>query len=199
MSANGVFSTTYDIQFFGGGVLQNSGEVSGLIEPSLDFHARTLVLAQSSNNFIDFTFAGGIETPELNATASLSFDFSVSAQADQGIQRFAFVEWKALQIPFTGNAEGYSVVSGTADSILDFNIDAKYTIFSIGEKSGSFDFSVAAKGINVSNRQYQREGGNYCEIDGVEFNDVLMTSQFNNVTILDNGERRAEIITAFNK
>ena len=198
MSANGVFSTTYDIQFFGGGVLQNSGEVSALIEPSLDFHAKIPVYAQS-NNSIDFIFAGGIETPELNATADLSFDFSVSSQADQGIQRFGFVEWKALQIPFSANSEGYSIVAGEFNQTLDFILDVNYTIFSIGEKEGEFGFSVSAKGVNVSTRTYQREGGNYCEIDGVEFNEVSINAQSNDVTILDNGERHAEIITAFNK
>lgn len=199
MSANGVFSTTLDYQYFGGGVVQNTGEFSRLIDYSFDSSVQIPIVGQIDNFDLDFSFAAGIETPELNAAADLSFEFSVSAQADQGIQRFATVEWKKLQVPFSVSANGYSIVAGTLDQTLEFNLDTNIFVYSELESSGTIGFVVSSKGTNVSTHVYDVQGANYCTLDASDYNNVQILSPYNNCTLIDNGIRQAEIITAFNK
>jgi hypothetical protein len=199
MSANGVFSTTLDYQYFGGAVVQNSGEFSGSLDYSFDSSVQIPIVGQIDNFNLDFSFTAGIETPELNGTADLSFGFSVSAQADQGIQRFATVEWKKLQVPFSVSANGYSTIAGTLDQTLEFSLDTNIFVYSELESSGTIGFSVSSKGTNVSTHVYDVQGANYCTIEGMEYNDVQILSSYNSIHLTDNGIRQAEIITAFNK
>lgn len=198
MSANGAFSTTLDYQFFGGGVVQNSGEVSGLIETSLVSNAQVPITGQVGNLNLDFSFVSGIETPTIEGTLDASFGFTVSAQADQGIQRFGKSEW-TNRLSFTGSAEGYVVVSGSLNQTLDFNLDTNIYLFSDGDGAGSFGFSLASKGTNVSTGIYHRQGANYCTLDASDYNNVQILSSYNNCTLVNDGIRQAEIITAFNK
>lgn len=199
MSANGTLSSTLDYQFFGGGVIRITGEVSGIVGPSLVSFAEVPIYAESSNNFIDFTFAGGIETPTIYATAAGSIDFSAAGTIEFGITRNAFVEWKSIQIPFSANSEARVAISGSLDQTLEFSLDTNIFIFSDFESAGTFGFTLQSKGINVSRRYYSKDGASYCSLNENQHNDVQIGAQFNMVEILDNGERLAEIITAFNK
>jgi len=198
MSANGAFSTTLDYQFFGGGVVQNSGEVSGLIETSLVSNAQVSITGEISNFNLDFSFSAGIETPTIYGTADLSFGFAVSGQADQGIQTFGKSEW-INRLPFDVSSEGYVVVSGSLNQTLDFNLDTNIFLFSDGDGAGSFGFSLASEGTNISTGIYHRQGANYCTLDGLDYNNVQILSSYNDCTLVVDGIRQAEIITAFNK
>lgn len=197
MSANGAFSTTLDYQFFGGGVVQNSGEVSLSFEPSLVSSAIVPIYAELDQT-LDFTFSAGIETPTIYGIADLSFGFTVQTQADQGISRYAKSEW-INRLEFEVSSEAYVIVKGQLNQTLDFNLDTNIYIFSDGESAGTFGFSVDARAYNISTRPYSRDGASYCSLNENSFNDVQILAQSNMLDIVDNGERLAEIITAFNK
>jgi hypothetical protein len=198
MSANGAFSTTLDYQFFGGGYSRVSGEVSGLIETSLIFDAQVPITGEISNFNLDFSFVAGVETPTIYGNADLSFGFVASGQAEQGIQTFGKSEW-INRLPFEASSEGYVVVSGNLNQTLEFNLDTNIFLFSDGDGAGSFGFSLASKGTNVSTGIYHREGANYCTLDGSDYNSVQILLSYNDLHLVDSGIRQAEIITAFNK
>jgi hypothetical protein len=192
MSANGAFTSTLDYNFIGGGVVTVRGPVSVSIDPILDASAVVPISASFSNS-IDFTFAGGIETPTIKAYVDVSFDFTASATAGQGIQTFGSSEW-INRLNFTGSAEGYVVVQAYFTPTLEFNLDTNIYVFSEGPAAGLIDYSVAAKGTNVSTHIYDRVGASYCSIDSLDHNIVNINVQSNSIKISDNGSRAAEII-----
>ena len=192
MSANGAFTSSIDYEFLGGGVVQISGPVSVSIDPIFDATAAAVIYGQSSNT-LDFTFVAGVETPTIYGTANLGIGFSATGRIEFGVQRFASSEW-INRIPFTANSEGYVVVSAQADIPLSFSLDTNIYVFSEGPSSGSIDYFVSAKGVNVSGRTYSKIGGNSVKLDNNQFNDVRINISSNGVRIVDNGLRLAEVI-----
>lgn len=196
MSANGAFSTILDYNFFGGGVVYTTGEVSGIIEPSLNSVGRVPIVGEIQPQNIEFTLTeAGIETPTINAAAeNLSFGFTGSGFIEFGVQRYLTSNANTMIIPFSGSANGYSIVSGSLDQVLTFTPETNIYVFSEGPGLGSISFSVLSKGTNASTHVYDRIGANYCSFSGIDHNNVQIVAQSNDVKIVDNGIRQAEII-----
>lgn len=198
MSANGAFSTILEYDFFGGGVVYTSGEVSGIIELSLDADVRVPIVGEIQPQTISFALTeAGIETPTIYGSAeNLSIDFSMNQSGfiEFGVQRYLTSNANTMIIPFSGSANGYSIVSGTLNQVLSFTPETNIYVFSEGPGFGSISFSVLSKGTNASTHIYDRIGANYCVFDGIEHNEVQIVTQSNDVKIIDNGIRQAEII-----
>lgn len=193
MSANGAFTSTLDFDYIGGGVVQVKGPVSVSIDPVFDSTAVVPVLATFSNS-LDFTFLGGIETPTIKAVANVSFGFTASATAGQGIQTFGSSEWINRLNFSLDTANGYVIVSGSFTPTLEFNLDTNIYVFSEGPAAGEIPYFIAAKGTDVSNHVYDRDGASFCSFNGVDHNSVNINIDSNSVRIIDNGIRQAEII-----
>ena len=196
MSANGAVITTLDFEFFGGGYTQLSGEVSGIIEPSLVSYAKIPIVGYIEPVTLDFTFTAGIETPTIYGNANLSFGFTGSATVEFGVERYATVgaNTQAILFEYTANSAGYVTTHAYFNPTLEFTLSTNIYIFSLGDSSGSYSFDVESTGINVSTRSYSINGANYCEFDAVDFNDVQIIAQSNYVEIVNNGTTQAEIL-----
>lgn len=196
MSANGAVTTTIDFDFFGGGYTQLSGEVSGIIEPSLVSYAKIPIVGQIEPITLDFTFSAGIETPTIYGRADLSFGFTGAGTAEFGVQRYGAVgaNTKAILFDYTANSIGNVTTHGYFNSTLEFTLDTNIYVFSLGDSSGSYSFNVESTGLNISTRSYSINGANYCSFDAVDFNDVQINAQSNYIEIVNNGTTQAEIL-----
>tara|TARA_R110000796_G_C14497494_1_gene428513 strand:- start:233 stop:826 length:594 start_codon:yes stop_codon:yes gene_type:complete len=193
MSANGTFLTTLDFDFFGGGYVQLSGEVSGLIETSFVSYAQLPINGESALA-LDFAFTGGIETPTVyGAAPNLSFDFVVSSTMEFGVERNGSVANNVI-FEYTTESSGYVTTHAYFNPTLEFTLDTNIYVFSEGDSAGLYSFAVESTGINVSTRSYSRDGGNYCEFNIVDFNDAWINDESNSVKIINNGMTQAEII-----
>lgn len=195
MSANGAFSTTLDFEFFAGGYTTLSGEVSVSIEPSLVSYARVPITGTINDFNLNFSFTSTIVPPTIQASAeNLTFGFTSSSTVEFGVQRYARAEYGSLVIPFTQSAQGYNLTHAYLNKTLDFTLNTEIYVFSLGESTGSYEFSLESTGLNISTRSYSRDGANYCTFNGVNFNGATITKQSNNVRIIDNGIRHAEVL-----
>jgi hypothetical protein len=195
MSANGAFSTTLDFEFFAGGYTTLSGEVSVSIEPSLVSYARVPITGTLNDFNLNFSFTGTITPPTILASAeNLSFGFTSSSFVEFGVQRYAAAEYGSLVIPFSATGQGYNLTHAYLNKTLDFTLNTKIYVFSLGESAGSYGFNLESTGLNISTRAYSRDGANYCTFNGVNFNGVTINKQSNSVRIIDNGIRHAEVL-----
>ena len=197
MSANGSIVTTLDYDFFGGAVVKNSGTLTGALEPSLVFVAQNPVNAEPFTFTLEFGLTAGIETPTVYAEATnLSIDFTIdqSGFIEFGVQKYLYSNANTMIIPFGATGEGFSTIEGTFDNILPFTSETNIYVFSEGPASGTFGFTVLGKGTNHSTHIYDRIGANEVSFQGIENNDVRMVADSNDVIIIDNGIRQAEII-----
>lgn len=195
MSANGAFSTTLDFEFFAGGFTTLSGEASVSIEPSLVSYARVPITGTLNDFNLNFSFTGRITPPIIQASAeNLNFGFTSSSTIEFGVQRYAKSEYGSLVIPFTTTAQGYNLTHAYLNKTLDFTLNTKIYVFSLGESSGSYGFNLESTALNISTRAYSRDGANYCTFNGVDFNNAIINNQSNSVRIIDNGVRHATVL-----
>lgn len=192
MAANAEFSTTLDYEFFGGGTVFVVGQGAVSIDYSLDSDVKALIFAESSNNFIDFTFSGGIQLPIINATADLSFEFSVSATIEFGIQSFAFAN---TRIEFSSTSEGFAPIKGSVDYVLPFVAQSTITQFSLAFANTSFDFTVDSEVLNYSLQIVDRLGQNDIEFISYEFNEAHILNENNFVEIIESGYNEAKVLS----
>jgi hypothetical protein len=192
MAANAEFSTTLDYEFFGGGTVFVVGGGSVSIDYTLDSDVKALIFAESSNNFIDFTFSGGIQLPTINASANLSFGFSVSATVEFGIQSFAVAN---TRIEFSSTSEGFALIKGSVDYVLPFVAQSTITQFSLAFANISFDFSVDSEVLNYSLQIVDRLGQNDIEFISYEFNEAHVLNENNFVEIIESGYNEAKILS----
>lgn len=191
MSANGVFSSTLDYEFFGGGYSVVSGGISGSLEASLNSAASVSIYGES-NNSIDFSFSSLAGTPTLRAEFSGSIDFTVTSTVEFGVQRWATV---AGRIDFSANSEASSLVQSYADYSFDISLSASATQFSLGEVSGFYTFDVSGIGLNISTHVYDLIGRNEINfVSGLEHNDVTILSKQTDVKLLNGDKTYVEII-----
>ena len=197
MSANGSINTTLDYQFFDGAVVKTGGTLTGALEPSLVFVAQNPVNAEPFTYTLEFGLVAGIETPTVYGEATnLSIDFTIdqSGFIEFGVQRYLTSNANTMIIPFGATSEGYSIVEGTFDNILPFTSETNIYVFSEGPAAGTFGFTVLGKGTNVATHIYARVGASFVQFQGIDHNGVKMISDSNDVNIVDNGIRQAEII-----
>jgi len=192
MAANAEFSTTLDYEFFGGGTVFVVGEGSGVLDYIFDSNVKALIFAESSNNFIDFAFTGGIQLPTINAIANLSFGFSVSSTVEFGIQSFAFAN---TRIEFSSTSEGFAPIKVSVDYVLPFVAQSTITQFSLAFANTSFDFSVDSQVLNYSLQIVDLLGLNSIELITYEFNEIEVLNENNFVEIIDSGYNEAKVLT----
>ena len=194
MSANGAVTTTVDFTYFGGGYVQVSGEVSGSIDPSFVFDGRIPIYGEINPVTIDFGFSAGIETPTIyGRVPDASFDFTSYSFVEFGVQRYLSVANNTL-FDYTANSEGYVTTHVNFNPTLDFNLDTHIYVFSLGDTTGTYTFSVDSVGLNVSTRQYSKTGGNYVSFDGIDNNEYRLVDPKNGINLISNGISKAEIL-----
>ena len=76
MSANGVFTSTLDISFFGGGFSTIEGQASGVFDLSFTSDVFNPVLAEL-NQTLTFDVEAGIVTPTIYGEFSGAIDFTL--------------------------------------------------------------------------------------------------------------------------
>ena len=197
MSANGAVTTTLDFDFFGGGVITASGEVLGLIETSITSIANVPVNGIILPVTLGFDIEAGIETPTIyGRAADLGFDLVASSTVEFGVQRFGGVgiEEKAILFEYTTESSGYNLTHANFNPTLEFTLNTDIYVFSLGDTSVSYDFSIDSTAINISTRSYSRDGATYCDFDAVDFNDAYIKLESNSIEINNNGITYAEII-----
>jgi len=194
MSANGAVTTTVDFTYFGGGYVEVSGEVSGSIDASFVFDGRIPIYGEINPVTIDFGFSAGIETPTIYGRVSdASFDFTSYSFVEFGVQRYLSVANNTL-FDYTANSEGYVTTHVNFNPTLDFNIDTHIYVFSLGDTTGTYTFSVDSLGLNISTRQYSKTGGNYVSFDGIDNNEYRLVDPKNGINLISNGISKAEIL-----
>jgi len=194
MSANGAVTTTLDFQYFGGGVIQVSGEVSGLIDNSFVFDGRVPVVGHIEPVTIDFGFSAGIETPTIyGIVPDASIDFTSYSFVEFGVQRYLSVANNTL-FDYSASSEGYVTTHVNFNPTLDFNLDTHIYVFSLGDSTGTYSFSVDSLGLNISTREYSETGGNYVTFDGIDNNDYRIIDSKNGIKLISNGISQADII-----
>lgn len=195
MSANGAFSTTLDFEFFAGGYTTLTGEASVSIETSLVSYARVPITGTLNDFNLNFSFVGLITPPIIQASAeNLNFGFTSSSTVEFGIQRYAKSEYGSLVIPFTQSAQAYNSTHAYLNKTLDFTLNTKIYVFSLGEFDGSYGFNFNSTALNISTRAYSRNGANYCAFNGVNFNGATINNESNSVRIIDSGVRQATVL-----
>ena len=186
MSANGTFSTTLDYDFFAGGVVKTGGEVSSVFDLSLSTSGKVLVVGQAAGE-LDFTFQAGAQLPEVDGTVDVSFGFDVSSTVEFGVQIYGKSEF-VNTVEFGVSAEGYSIITGSLEQTLDFNLKSNFIIFSDGTASGSIGFTSSSTGINYSIHSSSFDGINEVRIPStLSHNDYILVNKSNDVKIDRNG------------
>jgi len=192
MSANGTFSTTLDFDFFGGGYLQLSGEVSGLIETSFVSYAQVPIFAEAPLT-LDFVFTAGIETSTVYGSANLTFGFDAGGTIEFGVSRYGSVA-NTVIFEYTAESSGYVTTHANFNPTLEFTLDTNIYVFSEGDSAGLYSFSVQSTGLNISTRTYSRDGASYCSFNGIDFNDLHINDESNSINIINNGITQVEIL-----
>jgi|TARA_B110000908_G_scaffold51596_1_gene62926 hypothetical protein len=194
MSANGAFSTTLDFEFFGGGYLQLSGEVSGTIGTSFVSYAQVPITGHISPVTLDFEFTAGIETPTIYGRATdLSFGFTSSSFIEFGVQRYISVANNVL-FDYTSESSGLVLTHANFNPTLEFTLDTNIYVFSEGDSIGSYSFSVESVGLNISTRTYSKDGANYTVFNSTDFNDLLINDESNSIKLTNTGMTQVEIL-----
>jgi hypothetical protein len=194
MSANGAVTTTLDFQYFGGGVIQVSGGLSGVIDNSFVFDGVVPIVGHIEPVTIDFSFGAGIETPTIyGKVEDASFDFTSYSFVEFGVQRYLSVANNTL-FDYSATSEGYVTTHVNFNPTLDFNLDTHIYVFSLGDGNGVYSFSVDSLGLNVSTREYSKTGGNYVTFDGIDNNEYRLVDPTNGLNLISNGMSKADIL-----
>ena len=194
MSANGVFTSTIDYTFFGGGYSIVSGGVPDqTIDMVLDNSGVVSIIGEMQPLALDFTFASEITPPFIYGSAEVSFGFTGSATLEFGIQTFGSSEW-INRLEFTSNSFAETVIAGVGDVTLPFTLDTNFFIYSLGDGDTAFGFSVAGKGTNLSTHQFSTTGSNSLKFINNDFNGCLIHKESNAVKIVNNGGTDVEIL-----
>lgn len=194
MSANGVFTSTIDYTFFGGGYSVIAGGVPAqTIDMALDTSGAVAIVGELQPFALDFEFESEITPPFIYGSAEVSFGFTGSAFLEFGIQTFGSSEW-INRIEFTANSSAESVIAGVADITLPFNLDTNIFLFSLGDGLTGFDFSVAGKGTNLSTHKLSVTGSNSLKFINNDFNGYSIQKESNAVKIISDGGTDVEIL-----
>ena len=194
MSANGVFTSTIDYTFFGGGYSIVSGGVPDqTIDMVLDNSGIVSIIGEMQPFALDFTFASEITPPFIYGSAELSFGFTGSATLEFGIQTFGSSEW-INRLEFSANGFAETVVAGVGDITLPFILDTNIFVFSLGDGLTGFDFSIEGKGTNLSTHLFSTTGDNSLKFIDNDFNGYLIPKESNAVKIISDGATDVEIL-----
>tara|TARA_B110000503_G_scaffold54658_1_gene87787 strand:+ start:3587 stop:4168 length:582 start_codon:yes stop_codon:yes gene_type:complete len=192
MSANGVFTSTIDYSFFGGGYSTIEGGVSGAIDVA--FTSDVIVPVQATfEHILGFGFVGGIVTPTVYAEAAGDISFTLSnAFIEFGIQSYLFSGNN--EISFTGSATALAPISVSFTPTFDINFSGTMAQFSLGQTTGAFAYALNSKGQNYTllnkSRPNKKNGINLTD---AQHNGVTLRMQPNGVKIRDNGTNYVEI------
>jgi hypothetical protein len=194
MSANAAVTTTLDFQYFGGGVIQVSGELSGLIDNSFVFDGVVPIVGHIEPVSIEFGFSAGIETPTIyGALTPQLIPFSSNSFVEFGVQRYLSVANNTL-FDYGATSEGYVTTHVNFNPTLEFNLETDIYVFSLGDTSGTYSFSLDGLGLNISTREYSRTGGNTITFDGIDNNSANIIHDTNGIKLISNGVSYAEIL-----
>ena len=163
MSANGVFTSTLDLSFFGGGFSTIAGEASGTFDYTFSSDVFVPVLAEL-NQTLTFDVQVAVETPTVYGEFSGTIPFTLTepARIEFGIQSYLYSGNN--EIDFTASSSGFSVISGGADIIFPITISGTMAQFSLGQTTGAFGFALNSTVINYTLTNRARSGPNSIEL-----------------------------------
>ncbi len=194
MSANGVFTSTLDFSFFGGGFSTIAGEASSTFDYTFSSDVFIPVLAEL-NQTIPFTVQVSVETPTVYGEFSGTIPFTLTepARIEFGIQSYLYSGNN--QIDFTASASGFSVIAGSADITFPILFSGTMAQFSLGQTTGAFDFSLNSSVVNYTLTNKTRSGFNSIELTRTKENGVVIRriSEPNDIKLKDIGLTYAEV------
>ena len=194
MSANGVFTSTLDLSFFGGGYSTIAGEASSTFDYTFSSDVFVPVLAEL-NQTLTFDVQAGIVTPTVYGEFSGNIDFTLTepARIEFGIQSYLYSGNN--EINFTSSSSGFSIIAGTADITFPITISGTMAQFSLGQTTGAFGFALNSKVINYTLTNRARSGFNSIELGNTKENNVLIRriSEPNDIKLKNIGLTYAEV------
>ena len=188
MSANGVFTSTLDFGFFGGGYSTIAGGASSTFDYTFSSDVFIPVLAEL-NQTLTFDVQAGIVTPTVYGEFSGTIPFTLTepARIEFGIQSYLYSGNN--EINFTSSSSGFSVITGSADITFPITISGTMAQFSLGQTTGAFSYALQSKVINYTLLNKSRPNlTNGIRLQDTQNNQVTIKQQPNGVKIRNNGE-----------
>jgi len=192
MSANGVFTSTLDISFFGGGYSTIEGVASSVFDLSLSSDVFNPVYAEL-NQTLTFDVAAGIVTPTVYGEFSGTIDFSLnqSARIEFGVQSYLYSSNN--EINFTASSTGLVPVSGISTPTLEISFSGTMAQFSTLDGATAFGFVLNGIGQNYDLLNKSRFGSNDAELTRFASNEIVIKQEPNDVKIRNSGITYAEV------
>ena len=192
MSANGVFTSTLDISFFGGGFSTIEGQASGVFDLSFTSNVFNPVLAEL-NQILTFDVEAGIVTPTIYGEFSGAIDFTLdqSGRIEFGIQ--SYLTSANNELDFTAISYGKVPVAATANPTFEILFSGTMAQFSEIEGATAFDFSLYGYGENYTLLNKTRFGKNDAELTRLASNEAVIKQEPNDVKIRNSGITYAEV------
>jgi hypothetical protein len=194
MSANGVFTSTLDFSFFGGGFSTIAGEASSTFDYTFSSDVFIPVLAEL-NQTLTFDVQAGIVTPTVYGEFSGTIPFTLTepARIEFGIQSYLYSGNN--EINFTSSSSGFSIIAGSADITFPITISGTMAQFTLGQTTGAFGFALNSKVINYTLTNRARSGPNSIELTRTMENDIVIrrVSEPNDIRLKDTGLTNAEV------
>lgn len=194
MSANGVFTSTLDFSFFGGGYSVLVGGAEGTFDYTFTSDVFVPVYA-TLDQTLTFDVQAGIVTPTIYGEFSGTIPFTLTepARIEFGIQSYMYSGNN--EIDFTASATGFSIIAGSADITLPLIFSGTMAQFSLGQATGAFGYALNSKVVNYTLTNKSRLGINSIEIGRHSYNDVIIrrSSEPNDIRLKDSGETFAEV------
>jgi|GEM_PF-4571346 len=191
MSANGVFTSTIDFEFFGGGYSTIEGQANSSFDLSFTSNVFVPIVATISPQTIDFNLSAGIVTPTVYGDFTGSIDFALDARIEFGRQGYGTSANN--EIDFSATGSGYVTVEGFAAPTLDFSISATMAQFSLAEATAAFDFAVNSYVQNYTLLNKSRGGKNSFELTRFSSNGVRIKQLQNGVKVRNPGTNQVVV------
>lgn len=191
MSANGVFTSTIDYSFFGGGYSTIEGGANSTFDLTIASNVFVPINASLTQS-IDFSFQAGVETPTVYGDFAGTIDFTLD-EARIVFGRQGYGTSANNEINFSATGSGYVTVEAIAQPIIGFTISATMAQFSLGQATAAFDFAARGIGQNYTLLNKSRGGKNGAQLTRFSSNNVRIKQQPNGVKIRNPGTNNAVV------
>mgnify|MGYP003635561802 FL=1 len=163
MSANGVFTSTLDYSFFGGGFSTIEGGASGDFTLAFTSDVFNPVYAELDQT-LTFDVVAGIVTPTVYGEFDGTIDFSLnqSGRIEFGIQ--SYLTSANNEVEFSASSTGLVPVTGSFTPTFDINFSGTMAQFSLVQGATAFSFDLDSVVQNYTLLNKTRAGKNATEL-----------------------------------
>jgi|TARA_B110000908_G_C10263663_1_gene461474 hypothetical protein len=192
MSANGVFTSTLDYSFFGGGFSTIEGGASGDFTLAFTSDVFNPVYAELDQT-LTFDVVAGIVTPTVYGEFDGTIDFSLnqSGRIEFGIQ--SYLTSANNEVEFSASSTGLVPVTGSFTPTFDINFSGTMAQFSLVQGATAFSFDLDSVVQNYTLLNKTRAGKNATELTRFNSSEVVIKQEPNGVKIRNTGITYAEV------